>query len=408
MRRELPADRARGMNEMLAARVLAFPRIADARTVYLYASVRGEADTWGLLEHFLSAGIRAALPPRVQVIAVVKADAYGHGAVPVARKLEELRAEYLAVACLAEARELREAGGLTPILLLGYTPTDCAEELLHYGLTQTVYDLESARAFSAAAQAAGRRLRIHVKADTGMSRLGWLCDEGHRTEAADAIAAVCALPGLEVEGIYTHFANADGDEAYTMGQFTRFLELLSELEGRGITFPIRHCAASAAVLKYPCTHLDMVRPGVALYGHYPDPSCEGLDGVGLRPVMALKTRVASVKAVPAGTPVSYGCTHVLERDAELAALTVGYADGLPRLCSDQLEVLIRGQRAPIVGRVCMDMCMADATGLGAAPGDEVELFGEHLPVEGAAALAGTIQYELLCAVSPRVPREYLN
>ena len=303
------------------------------------------------LEHNYRA-LRALLPEGCRFLGVVKADAYGHGAVPVARKLEELGAEYLAVACLAEARELREAGVLTPILLLGYTPTDCAEELLRYGLTQTVYDLESARAFSAAAQAAGRRLRIHVKADTGMSRLGWLCNEGHRTEAADAIAAVCALPGLEAEGIYTHFANADGDEAYTMGQFTRFLELLSELEGRGITFPIRHCAASAAVLKYPCTHLDMVRPGVALYGHYPDPSCEGLDGVGLRPVMALKTRVASVKAVPAGTPVSYGCTHVLERDAELAALTVGYADGLPRLCSDRLEVLIRGQRAPIVGRVC--------------------------------------------------------
>ena len=267
------------------------------------------------LEHNYRA-LRALLPEGCRFLGVVKADAYGHGAVPVARKLEELGAEYLAVACLAEARELREAGVLTPILLLGYTPTNCAEELLRYGLTQTVYDLESARAFSAAAQAAGRRLRIHVKADTGMSRLGWLCDEGHRTEAADAIAAVCALPGLEVEGIYTHFANADGDEAYTMGQFTRFLELLSELEGRGITFPIRHCAASAAVLKYPCTHLDMVRPGVALYGHYPDPSCEGLDGVGLRPVMALKTRVASVKAVPAGTPVSYGCTHVLERDAE--------------------------------------------------------------------------------------------
>ena len=276
------------------------------------------------LEHNYRA-LRALLPEGCRFLGVVKADAYGHGAVPVARKLEELGAEYLAVACLAEARELREAGVLTPILLLGYTPTNCAEELLRYGLTQTVYDLESARAFSAAAQAAGRRLRIHVKADTGMSRLGWLCDEGHRTEAADAIAAVCALSGLEVEGIYTHFANADGDEAYTMGQFTRFLELLSELEGRGITFPIRHCAASAAVLKYPCTHLDMVRPGVALYGHYPDPSCEGLDGVGLRPVMALKTRVASVKAVPAGTPVSYGCTHVLERDAELAALTVGPA-----------------------------------------------------------------------------------
>ena len=149
------------------------------------------------LEHNYRA-LRALLPEGCRFLGVVKADAYGHGAVPVARKLEELGAEYLAVACLAEARELREAGVRAPILLLGYTPTDCAEELLHYGLTQTVYDLESARAFSAAAQAAGRRLRIHVKADTGMSRLGWLCDEGHRTEAADAIAAVCALPGLEV------------------------------------------------------------------------------------------------------------------------------------------------------------------------------------------------------------------
>ena len=164
------------------------------------------------LEHNYRA-LRALLPEGCRFLGVVKADAYGHGAVPVARKLEELGAEYLAVACLAEARELREAGVLTPILLLGFTPTDCAEELLRYGLTQTVYDLESARAFSAAAQAAGRRLRIHVKADTGMSRLGWLCNEGHRTEAADAIAAVCALPGLEAEGIYTHFANADGDEA---------------------------------------------------------------------------------------------------------------------------------------------------------------------------------------------------
>ena len=228
------------------------------------------------LEHNYRA-LRALLPEGCRFLGVVKADAYGHGAVPVARKLEELGAEYLAVACLAEARELREAGVLTPILLLGYTPTDCAEELLRYGLTQTVYDLESARAFSAAAQAAGRRLRIHVKADTGMSRLGWLCNEGHRTEAADAIAAVCALPGLEAEGIYTHFANADGDEAYTMGQFTRFLELLSELEGRGITFPIRHCAASAAVLKYSCTHADMVPArGWPVHGHLsPTPPARG-------------------------------------------------------------------------------------------------------------------------------------
>lgn len=265
-----------------------------------------------------------------------------------------------------------------------------------------------ARALSDAAAAAGKTLKIHVKADTGMSRLGWLCGGEDQSAAVEAIAQVCALPGLEAEGIYTHFANADGDEDYTMLQFTRFLDLLEALKERGITFAIRHCAASAAALKFPCTHLDMVRPGIALYGHYPDPSCEGLDGPGLRPVMTLKTRVASVKAVPAGTPVSYGCTHVLDRETKLAALTIGYADGLPRLCSDKLEVLIGGQRAPIVGRICMDMCMADVTGLDVAPGDEVEVFGEHLPIEDVAALAGTIQYELLCAVSPRVHRAYLD
>lgn len=359
------------------------------------------------LEHNYRA-LRALLPEGCRFLGVVKADAYGHGAVPVARKLEELGAEYLAVACLAEARELREAGVLTPILLLGYTPTDCAEELLRYGLTQTVYDLESARAFSAAAQAAGRRLRIHVKADTGMSRLGWLCNEGHRTEAADAIAAVCALPGLEAEGIYTHFANADGDEAYTMGQFTRFLELLSELEGRGITFPIRHCAASAAVLKYPCTHLDMVRPGVALYGHYPDPSCEGLDGVGLRPVMALKTRVASVKAVPAGTPVSYGCTHVLERDAELAALT-------RRLCRWPAPVVLRpagGAHPRTAGAYCGPCLHGHVHGgchrAGGCPRRRGGALRRTPAGGGRRRSGGHHPIRIALRRVPRVPREYLN
>ena len=359
------------------------------------------------LEHNYRA-LRAMLPQGCRFLGVVKADAYGHGAVPVARRLETLGAEYLAVACLDEALELRQAGITTPILILGYTPVERANSLLGNGITQTVYDVDMARALSDAAAAAGKTLKIHVKADTGMSRLGWLCGEEDQSAAVEAIAQVCALPGLEAEGIYTHFANADGDEDYTMLQFTRFLDLLEALKDKGITFAIRHCAASAAALKFPCTHLDMVRPGIALYGHYPDPSCEGLDGPGLRPVMTLKTRVASVKTVPAGTPVSYGCTHVLDRETRLAALTIGYADGLPRLCSDKLEVLIGGQRAPVVGRICMDMCMADVTGLDVAPGDEVEVFGEHLPIEDVAALAGTIQYELLCAVSPRVHRAYLD
>lgn len=359
------------------------------------------------LEHNYRA-LRAMLPQGCRFLGVVKADAYGHGAVQVARRLETLGAEYLAVACLDEALELRQAGITTPILILGYTPVERADSLLEGGITQTVYDVDMAKALSDAAMAAGKSLKIHVKADTGMSRLGWLCGEADQSAAVEAIAQVCALPGLEAEGIYTHFANADGDEDYTMLQFTRFLDLLEALKDRGITFAIRHCAASAAALKFPCTHLDMVRPGIALYGHYPDPSCEGLDGLGLRPVMTLKTRVASVKTVPAGTPVSYGCTHVLDRETKLAALTIGYADGLPRLCSDGLEVLVKGSRAPIVGRICMDMCMADVTGLDVAPGDEVEVFGEHLPIEDVAALAGTIEYELLCAVSPRVHRAYLD
>lgn len=352
--------------------------------------------------------LRALLPEGCRFLGVVKADAYGHGAVPVARRLEQLGAEYLAVACLDEAVELRRAGIQMPILILGYTPASCARELLDNNLTQTVYDEPTARALSQAAVEAGKRLLVHVKADTGMSRLGWLCTEEEREHTADIMAAVCALPGLDAEGIYTHFANADNDEAYTMLQFTRFLDLLAALEKRGVRFRIRHCAASAAVLNYPCTHLDMVRPGIALYGHYPDPSCMGLEGLELKPVMTLKTRVASVKTVPAGTAVSYGCTHVLTRETKLAALTIGYADGLPRVCSDRLEVLIRGRRVPVVGRICMDMCMADVTGLEVCPGDEVEVFGTHLPVEEAAGLAGTIQYELLCSVSPRVHREYLG
>ena len=359
------------------------------------------------LEHNYRA-LRALLPQGCRFLGVVKANAYGNGAVPVARRLEELGAEYLAVACVDEAAELRAAGVRTPILVLGDTPSACAADLLRLDLTQTVPDLESALAFSAAARRAGGRLRVHLKADTGMTRLGWLCAGPLLGRAAEEMAQAAALPGLEPEGIFTHFANADGDEDYTMLQFTRFLDLLEALERRGVRFPLRHCAASAAALKYPCTHLDMVRPGIALYGHYPDPSCEGLDGPGLAPVMGFKTRVVSVKDVPAGTPVSYGCTRVLAKASRVAVLSVGYADGLPRLASNRWRVSIGGQEAPILGRVCMDLCMADVTGLSVRPGDRAEVFGQTLPAEELAALAGTIQYEILCGVSRRAPRVYLG
>lgn len=355
----------------------------------------------GNLEHNYRA-LRACAPDS-KFLGVVKANAYGHGAVPVARKLEELGADYLAVACLNEAMELRQAGIRMPILILGATPEELAGLVVDYDVTQTVFTPGLAQALSQAAGVQGRRAKIHVKVDTGMSRLGLL--DHDPAAAAREVEGLCALPNLEAEGIFTHFANADGDEGYTMTQFTRFLDLLDALAGEGITFAIRHCAASAAVLNYPCTHLDMVRPGIALYGHYPAPDMEYT--CPLEPVMTFKTRVAAVRALPAGTPVSYGCTHVLDRDSRLAVLPVGYADGYFRLFSDRLKVAVGGGAAPLVGRVCMDMCMADVTDLPqAAAGDEVTLYGDQVPVEAGADLVGTIQYELLCDVSPRVPRVY--
>lgn len=360
----------------------------------------------GNLEHNYRA-LRACAPDS-RFLGVVKANAYGHGAVPVARKLEELGADYLAVACLNEAMELRQAGIRMPILILGATPEELAGLVVDYDVTQTVFTPGLAQALSQAAGVQGRRAKIHVKVDTGMSRLGLL--DHDPAAAAREVEGLCALPNLEAEGIFTHFANADGDEAYTMLQFTRFLDTLAELEETyGRKFEIRHCAASGAVLNYPCTHLDMVRPGVALYGHAPDPSCAGLDELDLRPAMTLKSRVAAVRDLPGDTPVSYGCTQRVGRNGgRVAVLPIGYADGLHRVLSGRGSVWLDGKRRPIIGRVCMDMCMvALEDGDQVKAGDEAEIFGPHLPVEESAELAGTIQYELLCAVSARVPRVYL-
>ena len=373
---------------------------------------RETARTWaeislGNLEHNYRA-LRSCAPDS-KFLATVKANGYGHGSAPVAKRLVELGADYLAVACLDEAAELRRAGIAAPILILGYTQPELAGEVVALDVTQTVFTPELAQALSEAAGAAGKRAKIHLKADTGMSRLGVLDHDPQR--AAAEIAALCALPHLEPEGIFTHFANADGDEGYTMLQFTRFLDVLKELEEKyGRAFEIRHCAASAAVLHYPCTHMDMVRPGIALYGHYPDPGCEGLDGPGLRPVMSLFSRVAAVRDFPADTPVSYGCTAAFGGEGgRTAVLPIGYADGLHRTLSNQGSVWLDGQPRPIMGRVCMDLCMIGLDGEAEVrPGDVAEVFGHHLPVERHAEAAGTISYELLCAIAPRVPRLYLD
>lgn len=350
------------------------------------------------LEHNYAA-LREQLPIGCKFLGVVKADAYGHGAIPVAKKLEELGADYLAVACLDEAAELREAGIGLPILILGVTPAEFTADLVHYDLTQAVGDLDLARAYAGAA--AGKKLKIHIKVDTGMSRLGFLWDT-----AVEAALELAAMEAFDIEGIFTHFAAADGDEDFTMEQLARFLAVTDGLAEKGLIIPIRHCAASAAMLNYPCTHMDMVRPGIALYGHYPEKGMERL--CPLEPVMTLKTRVAAVRRVPAGATVSYGRTAKMAEETTLAVLPVGYADGFPRLLSNEGSAMIRGVPCPILGRVCMDLCMVAAESVpGVKVGDEAILYGPGpLSVERAASLAGTIQYELLTSVGRRVPRVY--
>ena len=371
---------------------------------------RREMRTWAeidldALAHNYHA-LRAMLPQGCRFAGLVKADAYGHGAVPVARKLAELGADMLAVACVDEGEQLRRAGITLPILCLGQTSPELGEELLQWDITQEVEDLETAKALSETAQRLGKTLKVHIKLDTGMGRLGFRWEDGDNNAVTDEMAQLCALPGLEVEGMFTHFAAADGDEEYTMAQFTRFLDAKKALEERGIHLKIYHCGASSAVLHYPCTYMDMVRPGIVLYGYYTDEESKGLDGPGLIPVMKLKSRIAAVRAMPAGAKVSYGCTAQLTRDSRLAVLPLGYGDGLPRELSGKLSVMIQDQPCPVVGRICMDMCMVDVTDLPEVKvGDVATVYGPGLTDE-AARLAGTISYELLCRVAPRIPRIY--
>ena len=348
-----------------------------------------------------------AKAPGCKFTGLVKANAYGHGAVPVAARLEQLGADYLAVACIDEAAELRAAGISTPILILGHTDPAYTAELIRLKVTQTVYDPGLARAFSARAVELGEKLRCHLKVDTGMSRLGLLADEGSGAQSIDAMEEMCRLPGLAWEGIFMHFADADTCPEYSAMQIGRFRRVLAALEERGITFPVRHCCAGAATLNCPEAHFDMIRPGIPLYGCYPDPSVRGK--IDLQPVMELKTRIVSLKDFPAGTCVSYGRTYTLTRPSRVAVVPVGYADGLHRTLSGKITMLVRGVPVPQIGRICMDMCMLDVTDVpGAALGDVVTVFGDGAPLQTLADTAGTITYELMCAVAPRVPRIYLG
>ena len=351
--------------------------------------------------------IRKSLPAGCRFLGVVKADAYGHGALPVSRLLQEAGADYLAVSCLDEALELRRGGITMPILILGHTPYAYTGTLIEENITQTVTCLAKALEYSTEAVRLGKELKIHIKLDTGMSRLGFLCAGGYFEEGVDNVIRSCRLPGLIPEGVYTHFAVSDepgeDSEAYTRAQFKLFMDVIAAVKSRGgVEFLIRHCANSGATVSYPEMALDMVRPGLLLYGYG-----DSTGKLGLLPCMRLVTTVSTIKFYEPGTSVSYGRRFTTQRRTRMGVLAVGYADGLPRLISNKCSFAAKGGFAPQRGSICMDMCMVDLTELPQVDvGSEVELFGPANSIYKLSDAAQTIPYELLCAVSKRVPRVY--
>ena len=358
--------------------------------------------------------IRSVMAPGCLLCATVKADCYGHGYKYMTQEMVSSGADWFAVSNLAEALQLRRCGIEKPVLILGYTPPENARELVYNDISQAVFSYDYARALSDAVAAEGVKVNAHIKIDTGMSRLGFLYhDSVDGYPVFDEIESTCRLPGIEPEGIFTHFSSADcaDGELFTRIQYDLFLSAVERLRQRGIEFRLRHCSNSAAILRFREMDFDMVRAGIILYGMYPSEQVPRK--LKLLPVMELKTVVSLVKMLPAGTPVSYSRTFVTQRDITVATVPIGYADGYPRRLSNKMYMLVNGQKAPIVGNVCMDQCMIDVTGIeGVKEGVEVTVFGtDHGAFLGAdeiAEAAGVINYEVICGLSRRVPRIYLR
>ena len=348
--------------------------------------------------------VRKCIGPDCQVLAVVKANAYGHGAVPVARALASAGVSMLGVAWVQEGMELRKAGLRLPILIMGGATEDEWTAVLSYRLTPVVYRPAQIQVLERLAKKKSRKVKIHIKIDTGMGRLGAFS----KKELMDLAAGLCHAPHLVVEGIMTHMAE-DGLEqrSYTHQQLGHFQEVLEFFAKEEIKIPIRHVANSALTIDLRSAHFNRVRPGIMLYGYLPSKSLA--NPVNLRPVLTFKTNILNLKRVPAGTSISYGRTFTTRRDSLIATLPVGYADGISRSLSNQGEVLVHSRRVPVVGRVCMDMIMVDLTECeGVKVGDEVILIGrqgqETITADDIAGKTGTIAYEILCRIGPRVPR----
>lgn len=368
----------------------------------------------GALEHNLCQ-VMQRLRDGVMLMGVVKADAYGHGAPQVARRMAACGVNWFGVSNIEEGEALRRHGISQPTLIFGFTPPELAGRLVKSRLTQTVYALEYAQALDESARAQGVVVDCHIKLDTGMTRLGFLCDEADYASSLDEMEQTCALLGLNISGAFTHLAIADDYSpeavAYTKRQFERFVRATDELKARGAAIALRHCANSAGVVGYPEFQLDMVRAGIILYGLQPSAQCTGK--IDLHPVMELKSLVASVKQVPTGTKVSYGCSYTAPQEITVAVVPIGYADGYQRGLSNKARMLVNGCFAPVIGRVCMDQVMLDVTGIpDVKRGTPVTVFGRggsaFLPVEELADCLGSINYEFTCLLSKRIPRVYLN
>ena len=358
--------------------------------------------------------IRSLLHPGVKLCATVKADCYGHGYAYTAAEMASAGTDWFAVSNLSEALQLRRAGISQPILILGYTPPEKAEELVYNDISQAVFSPEYGRALSDRAVQAGIKVNAHIKIDTGMTRIGFFYhDSVEDYPSLLEAAAVCKLPGLYTEGIFTHFSSADcaDGELFIRLQYDLFLSAVDRLQRAGVHFDVRHCSNSAAIIDYPEMNLDMVRAGIILYGMYPSAAVSRR--IQLLPVMEVKTVISMVKEIPAATPVSYSRTYESRGVRRVATVPIGYADGYPRLLSNKSHMLVDGKEAPVIGNVCMDQTMLDVTGIdGAEAGKTVTVFGhDHgafLSIDTLAEQCGEINYELSCALSRRVPRVYVR
>ena len=358
--------------------------------------------------------LRGLLRNNAKFLGVCKANAYGHGIVQIAKKLQECNADMIAVASVQEGIELRKKGITIPILCLGQSSSDLTNLICKYKITQTIENFEIGKEFSQKAVQLQKKVKIHIKIDTGMGRIGFFwpeegeLNEDKKNKTAQKILELCNLPGLEPEGIFTHFADGDNEE-YTNSQIKKFKEALEYLSNLGLKFPIAHAAASTGIIKYPHAHFDMGRFGIILYGYASTETGNKESDLSLIPVMTIKSRISSVRNLPKGSTVSYGCTYKLKTDSTIAVIPIGYADGFPRCLSNKANVKIHNKLCPVLGRVCMDMMMVDVTSIKdeVKAGDIATIFDEELITESARK-ANTIIHEILSQILSRVNRIYID